>query len=325
MEKNKFIELVAEHILEYMPESYKEATVEVMERAKNNDTKLHGLIIRNKNNEGWDSAPILYLDSYFDVYRFGGKDMEDIMHEIAREYDLHSRNIPQFELPEMTRDGIGDKVYVKVINTRTNQERLKDLVNLPVDGGFSLTVYIDMDMPKKDAMIQVTKDMAEKMDYDERELMQDAMQNTISAYPAELAEMYKVMMDVSGLRRLVPEDNMLNAANASAEDVSMLVVTNSDKFFGATALFYPEMEKRIAEIVGGSYYVLPSSVHEMIVLPDNGTLEERELAQMVRTVNAAEVHPEEQLGNKVLYYNAAHERLSVAVDLDREKERGKER
>ena len=48
MDKNKFIELVAEHILEYMPESYKDATVEVMERAKNNDTKLHGLIIRNK-------------------------------------------------------------------------------------------------------------------------------------------------------------------------------------------------------------------------------------------------------------------------------------
>ena len=198
-------------------------------------------------------------------------------------------------------------------------------VNLPVDGGFSLTVYIDMDMPKKDAMIQVTKDMAEKMDYDERELMRDAMQNTINAYPAELAEMYKVMMDVSGMRRLVPEDNLLNIANAPAEDVSMLIITNQDKFFGATALFYPEMEKRIAEIVGGSYYVLPSSVHEMIVLPDNGTLEERELAQMVRTVNAAEVHPEEQLGNKVLYYNAAHERLSVAVDLDREKERGKER
>ena len=105
----------------------------------------------------------------------------------------------------------------------------------------------------------------------------------------------------------------------------MLVVTNSDKFFGATALFYPEMEKRIAEIVSGSYYVLPSSVHEMIVLPDDGKIEKRALAQMVRAVNASEVHPEEQLGNKVLYYDAAQERLTEAVDLDREKERGKER
>ena len=242
MDKSKFIELVLSHILEYMPESYKEAKAEILEHTKNNDVLMHGLVIRKEISEGVSSAPILYLDSFFDAYSRGEKDMEDVLHEIAREYDHHARAIPQFDLPEMTRDGIRDKIYVRVINTRTNQERLKDLVSLPVDGGFSLTVYIDMDMPKKDAMIQITKDMAEKMDYDERELMQDAMQNTINAYQAELAEMYKVMMDVSGLRRLVPEDNLLNSANVPAEDASMLVITNSDKFFGATALFYPEME-----------------------------------------------------------------------------------
>ena len=46
---------------------------------------------------------------------------------------------------------------------------------------------------------------------------------------------------------------------------------------------------------------------------------------MVQSVNSCEVRPEEQLGNKVLYYNASMDRLMVAVDLDREKERGKER
>lgn len=325
MNKEKFIEMVKSHIREYLSEEYQNTQIELMERTKNNDTRLHGLIIRKENREGWDSAPVLYLDSYFDAYRFGGKDMEDIMHEIARDYLQATRNIPQFDLPEMTREGIKDKIFIRVINTRTNQERLKDLVSLLVDGGYSLIAYIEMDAPKKDAMIQVTKNMAEEMGYDERELMRDAIKNTMDAYPAELAEMQKVLMDVSGLRRLVPGDNLLNAVSAPAEDLSMLVITNSDKFFGAAALFYPEVEKRIAEITGGSYYVLPSSVHEMIILPDNGRLEERELAQMVRTINAAEVHPEEQLGNKVLFYSASHERLSVAVDLDREKARGKER
>ena len=325
MDKRKFIELVASHILEYMPESYKEAKADVLENTKNNDVLMHGLVIRKEISEGVSSAPILYLDSFFDAYNRGEKDMEDVMHEIAREYDHHARTIPQFDLPDMTKEGIRDKIYLRVINTRTNQEHLKNLVGVPVDGGFSLVVYVDLDTPNKDAMIQITKGLASNMEYDEKEMVLDAMKNTIRAFPAQLVEMHKVMMDVSGLYALAPEDNLLGRDDAPKKDVSMLVITNSDKFFGATALFYPEMEKRIAEIVGGSYYVLPSSVHEMIVLPDNGTLEERELAQMVRTVNAAEVHPEEQLGNKVLYYNAAHERLSVAVDLDREKERGKER
>ena len=297
MDKSKFIEIITSHILEYLPKEYQDAQIEVIERAKNNDTMLHGLIIHSGEKKDIEAAPIFYLEPYYDAYRFGEKDMEDVMHELARD-------------------------YLQVIR---NQECLKDLVNLPVDGGFSLTVYIDMDTPRKDAMIQITKDMASRMNFDERELIQTAMKNTVQAHPAELVEMKKVMMDISGLRKLEPDDNLLQDHPLPAEDLSMLILSNSDKFFGATALFYPDVQAQVADATGGSYYILPSSVHELIVLPDNGTFEERELARMVQSVNSCEVRPEEQLGNKVLYYNASMDRLMVAVDLDREKERGKER
>ena len=325
MDKSKFIELVTSNILEYLPEEYQDARVEVMERTKNNDTLLHGLIIHSGEKKEMEAAPIFYLEPYFKAYQFGEKDMEDVMHELARDYLQVIRNMPQFDLPDMTKEGIKDRIYVKVVNTRSNQERLKDLVSLSVDGGFSLTVYIDMDTPKKDAMIQITKDLASRMDFEERELMQTAMRNTVMEHPAELVEMKKVMMDMSGLRKLQPGDNLLEDNRSPVDDLSMLVLSNSDKFFGATALFYPEIKAQIADVTGGSYYVLPSSVHELIVLPDNGSFDERELARMVQSVNSCEVSPEEQLGNKVLYYNASMDRLMVAVDLDREKERGKER
>lgn len=325
MDKSKFIELVASNILEYLPKEFHDAQIEVIERTKNNDTLLHGLIIHSGEKKEMEAAPIFYLEPYFRAYQFGEKDMEDVMHELARDYLQVIRNMPQFDLPEMTKDGIKDRVYVKVVDTRSNQERLKDLVSLPVDGGFSLTVYIDMDTPKKDAMIQITKDLASRMDFDERELMQTAMRNTVNAHPAELVEMKKIMMDMSGLRKLEPGDNLLRDNCSPVEDMSMLILSNADKFFGATALFYADVKAQIADVTGGSYYVLPSSVHEVIILPDNGTFDERELARMVQSVNANEVSPEEQLGNKVLYYNASMDRLMVAVDLDREKERGKER
>ncbi len=325
MNKEQFIDLVTSHILEYLPEEYQDAQVEVMERTKNNDTLLHGLIIHSGEKKEMEAAPIFYLEPYFDAYRFGENDMEDVMHELARDYLQVIRNMPQFDLPEMRREGIQDRIYVNVVNTRSNQERLQDLVSFPVDGGFSLTAYIDIDTPKKDAMIQITKDMAARMDFDERELMQTAMRNTVQAHPAELVEMQKIMMDMTGLRKIEPGDNLLQGNCSPVKDLSMLILTNSDKFFGATALFYPEIKGQIADVTGGSYYILPSSVHELIILPDNGTLDERELAHMVRSINFCEVSPEEQLGNKVLYYSAAVERLMVAVDLDREQSRGKER
>ena len=324
MNKEQFVELVAAHILEYLPDSYRESKVEVLERAKNNDILLHGLTIR-KGDKDKEAVPIIYLEPYYDAHRFEGKDMEDIMHEIARDYQKIAKDIPDFDLPEMTPEGIRDKLFVKLVNTRSNQDRLKDLVRLPVEGGFTLTAYINMDSLSGNAMIQVTRDMAAGMGYEERELMRDAMKNTVAAHPAKLIEMQKVMMDMAGLRKLTPEDNLLSNSPAPVEDFTMLILSNTDLYFGAAALFYPEIKQRIADITGGSFYILPSSVHELIILPDNGTQDERALAQMVRSVNSAEVAPEEQLGNKLLYYNAGLDRLMVAVDLDKEKDRGKER
>lgn len=325
MTKDEFCFLVEQHIHEYMPDLPENAKIEVIERTKNNDTLLNGLVIHIGEGKETEAAPIIYLEPYFKAYMFGDKDIEDVMHEIARDYMQIVRNMPQFDLPEMTKKGIKDRIYVKLVNTRSNQEHLKDLVSLPVDGGFSLTVYIDMDAPRKDAMIQVTKELASRMDFEERELMQTAMKNTVKAHPAELVEMQKVVMDMAGIRKFEPGDNLLQDGCAPAENLSMLVLSNHDKVLGATVLFYPEVKGQIAEATGGSYYVLPSSVHELIILPDNGTFDERELARMVQSINSCEVSPEEQLGNKVLYYNASIDRLLVAVDLDREKEREKER
>ena len=324
MTKERFFELAAAHILEYLPESYRGATAEVMERSKNNDILLHGLTIR-KGDKDKEAVPIIYLEPYYDTLRFEGKNMEDIMHEIARDYQKIAKDIPDFDLPEMTPEGIRDKLFVKLVNTRSNQDRLKDLVRLPVEGGFTLTAYINMDNLSGNAMIQVTRDMAAGMGYEERELMRDAMKNTMAAHPAKLMEMQKVMMDMAGLRKLEPDDNLLSDSPAPVEDFTMLILSNTDLYFGSTALFYPEIRQQIADVTGGSFYVLPSSVHELIILPDNGSFNEQELASMVQSVNSAEVQPEEQLGNKVLYYNAAMDRLMVAVDLDKEQTRGKER
>ena len=248
MNMEQFTEQVVSHILEYLPEEYREARAEVMERTKNNDTLVHGLIIRREPEQETETAPIVYLEAYFNEYRFGGKDMEDVMHEIARDYREALRNIPALDLPEMTKEGIKDKVCVRLVNTATNGERLKELVGLPMDSGFSLTVYIDMDVPSKNAMIQITKEMAERMGYDEREMLRDAMCNTVKAHPAQLVEMQKIMMDIGGIRNLEAEDNLLSEDAAPAGDISMLILTVEDKYFGAAALFYPEIQGRIADI-----------------------------------------------------------------------------
>ena len=85
------------------------------------------------------------------------------------------------------------------------------------------------------------------------------------------------------------------------------------------------MQKRIGEIVGGDYYILPSSVHELLIIPNRGNFKANELADMVQSVNNQMVSKDEQLGNKVLFYRADMDRLIVAVDLDKDMEKGRDR
>ena len=67
---------------------------------------------------------------------------------------------------------------------------------------------------------------------------------------------------------------------------------------------YPDFFKDAAEQIGGSYFILPSSVHEILLLADDGSMSAQELSAMVSAVNSQEVMPEEQLGSEAYHYDA---------------------
>lgn len=79
MNYTKFKEMIAEHILEYLPDSYADAEVSVQTVIKNNSVHLDGLIIRVP---GSNICPNVYLNQYFDQYE-DGKDFNDIMSKLA--------------------------------------------------------------------------------------------------------------------------------------------------------------------------------------------------------------------------------------------------
>ncbi len=53
----------------------------------------------------------------------------------------------------------------------------------------------------------------------------------------------------------------------------------------------------------GNYYILPSSIHETIVVPDDGNTKRQDLEAMVKAVNQNQVAPEERLTNSVYHYD----------------------
>ena len=88
-------------------------------------------------------------------------------------------------------------------------------------------------------------------------------------------------------------------------------MTNSKGINGASVIIYPKILKEISEMIGGDFYILPSSIHEVLVIKDNGDKENDELEKMVREVNESCVLPEEVLSDHVYHYSEESDRIEI--------------
>ena len=70
---------------------------------------------------------------------------------------------------------------------------------------------------------------------------------------------------------------------------------------GASLLLQEDIRKQIGECLGSDYFVIPSSIHEVLIIPDNGIFQVPELNAMVKEVNETQVEREEQLSDKVQF------------------------
>lgn len=90
-----------------------------------------------------------------------------------------------------------------------------------------------------------------------------------------------------------------------AEDPRLLYVAGcSSDYCGASVILYDGFLKFIAERLGKNFYILPSSIHECIVVPKESKIEKEMLLDMVVEVNCFEVSRQDKLTDGVYYYDA---------------------
>ncbi len=102
----------------------------------------------------------------------------------------------------------------------------------------------------------------------------------------------------------------------------MFCLTNESKMNGASLLLQEDIRKQIGECLGSDYFVIPSSVHEVLILPDNGIFQVPELNAMVKEVNETQVERQEQLSDKVQFCDG---KTAVMENAERRETRLRER
>ena len=167
----------------------------------------------------------------------------------------------------------------------------------------------------------VTDNLLEMYGISKEELHDIALHN-LAESKIEFKTMRDVLINMMFPDGISENDPMSFMIPPEEEHPSMYVLSNGDTLNGAAALLDAKTMEDISQRLGGDFIVLPSSIHEVIVLPADVEMDRRDLEAMVQDVNAGEVAPEDRLSDHVYMYDSREKELVLA---DRMEERKQQR
>lgn len=295
MEFEKFKEELLEHLQKMLDED-KRICFQTVE--KNNGILENAVVILK---EGERIAPTIYLREFYSAWKDGKRTMEEISREILRQNACQEKEVDfsldSFENYEKARG----QVYFKLINYEMNKMLL---TKIPYIAYLDLAIvfYYRLERGKfQGATMLLHNCNLAVWKINSRQLLEDAVMNTSRKLPYSFQGMDALIRELSG-----DENQELH----TGEEI-MYVLSNQEKYFGAAALLYPHLLSHISQIFRKNFYVLPSSVHECILVPDQGQYSKIELTRMVREVNQTQVEEDEILSDQVYYYDRQKEKLMM--------------
>ncbi|MBQ3601503.1 MAG: hypothetical protein II992_09945 [Lachnospiraceae bacterium] len=269
---------------------------------KNNGVNREGITIRKQNEI---VSPNIYLDNYYDRY-CEGEGLDEITDEILIFYEKAKLDCSFTKDDICDYSVIKDKIFFRLVNYEKNKEQLEDLPHIRYLD-FAITFHYLLTQQKGSIQSYcINKRLQNNWEVQIDELYQVALHNTPKLFPASIQSMDQLLYDLLG-RDLMEES--LEASKAmdllgitKSNKVPMYVMTNTKGVNGATTLIYPKLLKSLASKVETSLYLLPSSIHEWIVIPYDKEFEPTTLKNMVLEVNQTQVPEEEILSDEVYLY-----------------------
>lgn len=205
-------------------------------------------------------------------------------------------------------DNAKKHLFIRVRNAETNRDFLKNVPHLIIED-LAVTCHIRVFQNEKETgSATVTNALLKNFGIREEELFEDALMNSQKIEPPQIADMSEITRKAEQKRLEMlgySEEEIQEALDwISKPEEPMLVVTNRSMKDGAATIFYPDVLEELGRMLDGKFFILPSSLHEMIVLPDNGSFHYKELLKTVTEINATEVDIEDKLTDQVYHYDA---------------------
>lgn len=269
------------------------ATVSLQTVVKNNNIQLDGLMIQDCSV---NIAPTIYLNHYYEDY-LAGKPLSSVFDDIIASYQesLPKRNMDLSFFTDYEKAKY--QIVYKLVNYDQNLELLKDVPHFRLlDLAVVFCCYLS-DLSGGNATILIHNHHLSLWKITDKLLYDIAVKNTPILLPYELKSMEDTLKSLCPNFPLYP-----GHARETPELPTMYVLSNTEKFYGASAVLYPNVLSYFADSIGRDLYVLPSSIHEVLLLPKDRSLHVSDLNRMIKDINATQVLEEEILSDHVYFF-----------------------
>ena len=294
MNYQQFIEEVERRVKEKI-KGNETITVYIHTAVKNNGKERKGITVLEK---GIHISPTIYLEEYFQQFQ-EGKPIEKIVEKILQLYEEVKCSHPCEESLLQNYEELKGKFACKLIHRGKNEKLLNDIPYVPwMDLAIVVFVLLEVS-PYGTATVLVRKEHLEIWGLTEAQLFDEAKKNTPILLPYQFCPMRKL------LREICP----YAVDEGEEEEESLYVLSNKLRSFGAASMLYDGILEKVGQKLGENYYILPSSIHEVIVVPESKSPVKQDLEEMVREINETQVEEEEVLSDRVYYFSRKENRL----------------
>lgn len=294
MNYNEFIESVKRLLTEKLSSSYEIVLKKVV---KNNDVYRYGISAFPKGRgDGKKVSRIVYLEDFYEEYNNEQNgNLENIANELCCVLtDFTSPGFNEADYVDINK--VKDRIIFELVNYEKNEKRLSDRPFIKIMDLAVIFAFVATDLGKDFGVVHITNEMAKQFGLNKEEIWNIAKINTPRLLKA----------DIMPMSSFIPNENLYD------EEEEMYILCNSKKTSGAGVILYDKILEELSSKLESDLYILPSSIHETIVIRADEDKDVYALQEMVKNINNTVVSTEDILSDKVYHYIRSNKELKIA-------------
>lgn len=308
-DKELFIKRVLDDLSSELDSEGLDYTLERTHVCKLQSQSYDGIVFKANNN---NIGITFNIDRMYEEYSTSDEQDEMYNHSLNQMVEQavdHAKGTVEININNLVDYQYAkDRLYIDLVGIEGNEEMLKTIPHRKVeDLAIVYRLFVDRDGDGIKSTL-VTNNLFNEYEIDEETLHNDALKSAQKIFPLKLSGMSEVMEELTG----APREMFLQDGKEM-----QYIVSNEDRYRGAGTIFYPDTFKQISDYISPSepqnFYVLPSSIHEVIVVPDSDDqLSVERMNSIVQSINNEQVAVEDRLSNQAYHYDVEDEVFETA-------------